>query len=266
MCAGRSPASWRRLKSVSRSTHLASKRFKGKTCVYCAVNTSATGDHIFPRSLFSKVRRDNLPQVPVCDPCNNTKSELETYLATALALGGQHPDAQAMMGTLPEKLLRNEKLRRELVEDMRPTSIEEPPPRPGLIPLQFRFRGEKLHDFLAYAAKGLLWHHWQVILPPEFIVRTVSLTRSGESLFASLLGNYARRTESHNLGEGTIQYQGGQGRDYPEFSFWGFSIYGGIRFHGESAAASTRSRYQAVVTGLPDVFSNPDFAKLLIGP
>ncbi|MEJ0038740.1 MAG: HNH endonuclease [Gammaproteobacteria bacterium] len=240
-----------------------SKRFKGQTCVYCAVNLSVTGDHVFARKLFAENRRDNLPQVPVCDPCNNAKSELETYLSTALVIGGQHPDAEAMMKTLPDKLARNQKLRRELAEGARPTVIDEPPPRPGMIPMQFRFRGQTLLDLLAYAAKGLLWHHWQVLLPPECIARPISLTRSGESLLASLVDKYAHQTLRGNLGEGTILYEGAQGREYPELSFWGFIIYGGLRLHGESAAASTSTRYQAVVTGRADMFSDPELAKLL---
>lgn len=169
-----------------------------------------------------------------------------------------------MMKTLPIKLAKNEKLHRELLKDMRPAIIEEASPRPGMIPLQFPFRGQKLHDLLVYLAKGLLWHHWQVVLGPEFVVRAISLTSAGQGMFESLVGRYALRTVSNNLGEGTIRYEGAQARGYPEFSFWGFSIFGGIRFHGESGAASTRTKYHVAVTGRADVFSDLEVAKLLI--
>jgi hypothetical protein len=243
-----------------------SKRFKGKTCVYCGLRPSMTGDHVFARQFFAVDKRGNLPQVPACVECNGKKSELEHYLTTMLLIGGRHLDAQSMIvENLPRRLAKNEKLHRSLAEGMRVTSIDEPPPKPGFIPVQFRFEGQKLHDLFSYVARGLRWHHWRVIADAEDIVRVVSLTRSGEGFFESLLRTYARRRVSANLGNGTFVYDGAQG-DYPGFTLWSFYAFGGIRLHGESNAVASASRYLAAITGRPDLLANADFMKLLYLP
>jgi hypothetical protein len=242
---------------------MSSKKYKNKTCVYCAVKPSTTGDHVFAREFFAIKRRDNLPQVPSCADCNGEKSELEHYLTTILLIGGRHPDGESMMWErLERRLAKNPKLHRDIAEKIRLTVIDEPPPREGLIPIQVPFDGQQLLSLLKYVAKGLLWHHWKVIVPPEFTVSSVSLTRSGEVLLGSLLNKYARERTNMDLGNGTFRYEAIQG-DYPELSLWGFSVFGGIRFHGESATASSASEYLAAFTGRPDILENPDFAKLL---
>ena len=240
-----------------------SKKYKGKTCVYCGSNPSSTGDHVFAREFFAIERRQDLPQVPACPTCNGKKSELEHYLTTMLLIGGQHADTQSMMlERLPRRLAKNAKLQRAIVEGMRLTVIEEPPPRPGLIPIQVRFDGQKLLDLLAYVARGLLWHHWNVALSPDTVVRTLSLTRSGDAEFARLLGKHARVRTDRDLGNGTFIYTGAQGA-HPELSMWAFTVLGGVRLHANSPAASSASTSLAAITGPADIISTPDFAKLL---
>ena len=64
-------------------------------CVYCATQLATTEDHVFARGFFVEARRDNLPKVPACQPCNQVKSGLEHYLATVLPFAGLHADAPA---------------------------------------------------------------------------------------------------------------------------------------------------------------------------
>ena len=59
------------------------KRFKGKTCVYCA-GASETGDHILAREFVPVAHRSQIPQVPACRRCNKDKSDLEHYLTAVL--------------------------------------------------------------------------------------------------------------------------------------------------------------------------------------
>jgi hypothetical protein len=243
-----------------------SKKYKGKTCVYCASNPSTTRDHVFAREFFAKERRANLPQVPACQTCNAAKSALEHYLTTILLIGGRHPDAEPMMfETLARRLQKNAKLHREIVGGMRLTVIEEPPPRQGLIPIQVPFNGQRLLELLTYVARGLLSHHFGVTLPPDIAVCTISLTRTGEALIASLSEKYGRRRVSADLGRGTFVYEGAQ-CEYPEHTLWKFSVFGGIRMHGESATDSSASTTLAAITGREETLAIPDFAKILYRP
>jgi len=77
------------------------KRFKGKTCVYCATaGASETGDHILAREFVPVARRSQIPQVPACRRCNKDKSDLEHYLTAGLPFGGRHADAAATCKTM----------------------------------------------------------------------------------------------------------------------------------------------------------------------
>jgi hypothetical protein len=57
---------------------MSSKKFKGKTCIYCCIpESSECPDHVVARSFFLDRNRGNLPQVPACRSCNKKKSDLE---------------------------------------------------------------------------------------------------------------------------------------------------------------------------------------------
>jgi hypothetical protein len=72
------------------------KRYKGKTCVYCAAaGASETGDHLLAREFVPVADRSQIPQVPACRPCNKDKSDLEHYLTAVLLFGGRQADALA---------------------------------------------------------------------------------------------------------------------------------------------------------------------------
>ena len=85
-------------------------RFKGKTCVYCAVPAcSEDGDHVVCRKFFLERHRGDLPKVPACKPCNNRKSELERYLTAVLPFGGRHAVATETLGTMVSDRLEGNK-------------------------------------------------------------------------------------------------------------------------------------------------------------
>jgi hypothetical protein len=93
-----------------------SKKFKSKTCAYCcALEASVVGDHVVAREFCVKDKRDNLPQVPSCDRCNNEKSALETYLTAVAPFGARHADSTRNLTTLvPPRIARNRKLHQAL--------------------------------------------------------------------------------------------------------------------------------------------------------
>ena len=65
-----------------------SKKYKGKLCAYCTNKAAEAGDHVFSREFFLVEDRDDLPQAPICDSCNNAKSKLEHYLTAVLPFTG----------------------------------------------------------------------------------------------------------------------------------------------------------------------------------
>jgi len=52
-----------------------SKRFKGKTCAYCALpGASDTADHVLAREFVAVEDRGGIPKVPACAACNGKKA------------------------------------------------------------------------------------------------------------------------------------------------------------------------------------------------
>jgi hypothetical protein len=66
--------------------------------------------------------------------------------------------------------------------------------------------------------------------------QVVSLTGVGEANFSAFLGLNAKQRVHSTLGNGAFSYEGAQGTDYPEFSIWRISIYGGLKLCGDPMA------------------------------
>jgi hypothetical protein len=209
------------------------KRFKGKTCVYCAAAPSTTGDHVFAREFFINVRRGNLPKVPACDSCNNEKSRLEHYLTAVLPFGGRHADSSENLSTLVEpRLAKNAKLHNELNAGLGQVWSREG----GLmVPVRtLPVDGGKVGKLFEFIMKGLLWHHWKIILQPDrHALWAGFLTPVGIEFYRSFFSMNSNARVSANLGEGTFTYEGVQGTDIPEMSVWIFSMYGGLKMSGD---------------------------------
>lgn len=240
-----------------------SKRFRGKPCVYCLTGLStATGDHIFAREFFPEAARANLPKVPACESCNNEKSRLEHYLTAVLPFGGRHEDALSNLQELvPGRLAKNAKLHRELVAGRGITLTEE---RPGLhVPtMTIPFDSDRLHQLFGFIAKGLLWHHWAVALQAHHDLKVVSLTGFGEASFSTFLGLNAKQRIRCALGNGAFSYEGAQGTDYPEFSIWKISIYGGLKLCGDQTAPTEEVSGLGVITAERKFFERPNVAAI----
>ena len=198
-----------------------SKQYKGKTCVYCArPETSSTGDHVVARSFFSKDERDNLPQVPTCDPCNGAKSALETYLTALLPQGARHQDDVSEYWVHSRRRIeKNQRLQRELSAGTSISSRIDETGKP-VTETTLPFDSDKLLDLSRLIAKGLLFHHWQVIVPKDQIVHAQFMNQIGESMFADTITklrtmagsvpslDVVRTTGLIQLGKQTVTYEG----------------------------------------------------------
>jgi hypothetical protein len=224
------------------------KRFKGKTCVYCATaGASETGDHILAREFMPVARRRQIPQVPACKRCNKDKADLEHYLTAVLLFGGRHADAAAnLQSEGPRRLAQNQKLHRELARGRSRLWTKEPS---GLLvnALTLPIDGERVERLIGFIVRGLMWHHWGIVLGPDCFVDVLSLTVRGESFFQRYARMKAKDRVRGDIGDGALVYEGAQGTDNPQVSVWDISIFGGVKMTGENDEEST-SRF-GVMTG-----------------
>ncbi|MDD3182308.1 MAG: HNH endonuclease [Alphaproteobacteria bacterium] len=217
------------------------KGYKNKTCVYCGrEGCSETADHVVAREFFLKSQRANLPKVPSCAKCNGEKSSLEHYLTTVLPFGGRHADATTNLSEMvPQRLEKNAKLRRHLISEKGRIWSEEA----GLLlpHMTLPIDSDKLNQLFCYIIKGLIWHHWGLLLPCDYFIGASSLTKEGESFFLDLFNKNPRREVNVSLGKGTFKYEGRQGTDDPYITLWRFTIYGGVVFSESSLFPSEKT-------------------------
>jgi hypothetical protein len=205
------------------------KKFKGKLCAYCSKSEARTGDHIFCRQFFQPEDRRNLPKAPACLTCNNQKSKLEHLLATILPFGARRSKAVTnLQDNVPRRLARNPKLKRTLLDSMRPVWMPE---HSGLYrkTSMVEFDTSTLEGLLKFIGRGLAWHHWGVYLRPHDLVIVELVPDSASALFASVTSDWRNaRSVNRDLGNGTVRYVGTQAEEPPELTAWAIRMYGGI--------------------------------------
>ncbi len=207
---------------------MASKKYIGKTCVYCARALSATGDHVFARSLFPEEQRGNLPKVPACRACNEAKAELEHYLAALLPFGGRQPgSAEHLQATVPGMLAKNAALLRELRDGQEKVWTRE---ATGLVQTTaLPFQGERLDEYWALVARALSWHHWREIILPTTVVTSQCVTPFGQQVYAPLFDVAGARKVEVTLGKEMVTYAGVQDSVKPQITAWRLEALNGLK-------------------------------------
>lgn len=202
-------------------------RFKGKTCIYCAIPGCAEdGDHVVSRKFFLERHRGDLPKVPACKPCNNRKSEFERYLTAVLPFGSRHAEATETITTMvPGRLKGDKKLARRLAEGI---SYAPPLDSSDHASMTVPFDSEQLRELYEMVARGLAWHHWALLLPPETVnVYGWFASPEGTAIFDRIFTHDARRRVTRALGRGFV-YEGAQAKDIEQFTIWRMSLYGAV--------------------------------------
>jgi hypothetical protein len=215
---------------------MASKRFKGKTCAYCArAGVSEGPDHVFARQFILEQHRRNLPQVPACDPCNSGKSGLETYLLQVLPLGANHSDARETFQALMPKRAANaaNRVLRKILEGPDETVwlTDQTGQRHQRIPVLLD--ADKLRDWCGLVARGLAFFHWGVATP-DSMVETTPIDAREEQTTLLVMFNGIERVE-RSVGNGAFSYRGFK---YASGGFmWLLYIYGSMHIGGDPAAS-----------------------------
>jgi hypothetical protein len=222
------------------------KSFKNKVCVYCGTQAAATDDHVFARQFFLETRRANLPKAPACEACNNAKSRLEHYLTAVLPFGGRHADGMDHLRTMvPKRLEKNQALARTLRQGQ---AYIEVPDR-GSLAMSVPIDPEKVQELVGLIAKGLIWHHWRVVLTPAATgVRAGALSDIGVKLHQQWLAMNCRDRVSGNLGNGTFTYEGAQSAENPEVTVWTIAMFGGIQLGDDEALPGEITSLMGAIT------------------
>ncbi|CAE6854664.1 hypothetical protein R69746_07519 [Paraburkholderia aspalathi] len=207
---------------------MASKRFRGKRCVYCGrTGASDTGDHVIARGFFPPSDRADLPQIPACSACNNAKSQLEQHLLTILPFGARHSAASRTLNELvPGRLSRNARLHRELLDAWNRQWQGEYAPR-WTPEMKLPLDSTKVTRLCEYMMIGLAWHHWQAELTPPAELRASFYHPSAVAALERLFLNPQWGAQlDENIGAGTLTYRAVQDPHAPARTFWRFTIYG----------------------------------------
>ena len=227
---------------------MSGKRFKGKLCVYCSRRLAVTGDHVFAREFFLPEVRDNLPQVPTCDPCNNEKSKLEHYLTALLPFGGRHAHAHENLESMvPGRLAKNLRLARELNAGRgRIWYMED---RVFRLSMTVPIDAKRACELFAQIGRGLAWYHWGTYLQPEQTCQALFLSKFGREYFSRIFTMNAANRVEQDLGKATVNYSGVQAVGTPQLTLWRMRFYGGISLSGDPQAPNEVSTEIAAITG-----------------
>ncbi|MGS0681209.1 HNH endonuclease [Shewanella sp. 125m-7] len=233
-----------------------SKKFRDKVCVYCRKNNSTTADHVFPRELFQNHERDNLPKVPACAVCNNAKSKLEHYLTATLPFGATHDNAETALSVdVSKRLSKNKKLQRELETSYSQNQVSDSKlgTRNALtISLDFK----KLEELCSYIAIGLMWHHWEKLLPFNFSHKAFIPSEYGLEIVDGLFNMTSDFRINEVIGDNTIKYKGTLAEVDKGMSVWAIQLLGGITIADNNFSNVFENSYVAVITGSPTTLEN----------
>lgn len=226
-----------------------SKKYKGKTCVYCGeVGASDTRDHVLAREFVLDRHRANLPVVPACRVCNTAKSALESELTVVLPFGARHAAARENLSTMvPKRLRANERLRRQLEETLEPRWVPSPTGSYQLRSM-VHIDAEKIDAWIAMLTVGLIYYHWNVIVAGQVVVEPMLASPNGRQYMDRLFSARAgRRVGVTSIGGGALTYEAAMGADNPLVSAWRFAIYDGLELAGDDPRVRASTWYATVL-------------------
>lgn len=205
---------------------------------------------MFAREFFLPQHRSDLPKVPACSACNNRKASLEHYALTVLPLGGRHTHAMAnAQNMLPKRLERNARLLRHIRSGIRPVIMQRDSGllvRANVLPID----GDQIEELFSFIGRGLLWHHFGVLLAEDDEAIAKTLTAPNAEYFErELFARAGQHLLTCALGEDTVVYEGFQTPDCLQGSAWMIRMYGGLVFAASGPAKDSVASTIGVLTG-----------------
>jgi len=96
------------------------------------------------------------------------------------------------------------------------------------------------------------------VLQAHHDLKVVSFTEFGETSFSALLGLNAKQRVRSTLVNGAFSYEGAQSTDYPEFSIWRISIYGGLKCCGDPMTPMEEASGLGIITAERQFLQRPN--------
>lgn len=201
---------------------MASKKFTGKMCVYCAEKRATSADHVVCREFFPVEVRGGLPKAPACDACNHEKSVLEHQFTSVLPFGSDHPTAlPGQVEVLRRRLAQNVRLREELARELDLSGMALP------------LRGGEFTELCRLIVRGLVWHEWKHILPRDYLVEVFTLPVESFKLFdATVLSLGPKNRRERTFASGGLWYRCSRAGDDPGLTTWHLRLYGRLGIAG----------------------------------
>jgi len=212
---------------------MGSKKYKGKTCVYCRQRMSVDGDHVVCGAFFPINRRSDLPQVPACRECNHQKSLIEHYLTAVLPIGARHADAQDVMNMTPKRLAANKALHQRLAQGLRHV-FHSKNGGPWQVDATLPIDGQAVEKLFQYLVRGLAWHHWKLEIGSKVFVRASFINETGLPFFERFFNGEAAARVVADLGAGGFRYEGIQSKETALLTMWRMSLYGLVVSDGKA--------------------------------
>lgn len=229
---------------------MASKKYKGKVCAYCATAMSETSDHVICRNFFRPQSRRDLPKAPACGRCNSKKAALEHYLTALLPFGSGHSGALlGQIESVRRRLLKNDQLRKELAGGAirEPIQLGNGQEREMMA---LPFEGEKYVEYLGLVVRGLVWHEWKHVIPSDYLVQVVGMTpRKFEQFEKHILSLGARERCARSYADGAFTYVGTSAPGDRAFSTWRIELYGGVGLASSDVSGRKHRMIFAAITG-----------------
>ncbi len=205
---------------------MGSKAYKGRTCIYCLSAESADGDHVIARSFFLPDKRQGIPIVPACQPCNNAKSELEHYLSAVMPFGGRHDDSKRTLRELtPQRLAKNRKLL-DLLRGGWREALKALGGGHWASEATVPFDSDKLVRYMEMVVRGLAWHHWKLLFDRDHLVCGSMVTEQGSALMGTLFRAKAKSKIDGSLADGAFVFEAIQSAESDAFTAWRLKLYG----------------------------------------
>lgn len=219
-----------------------SKKYKGKTCVYCGKRkSSSSGDHVIAREFFPFEERVGIPIVPCCDKCNNDKSAVEHYTTTVLPFGSNTYYAGHMLQKyVAKRLERNRRLKKNIRRLAGRTWVKK---ESGLFvqTMTLPIEAEQIIELLKYIVKGLMYYNWNYILPSDYVVNIRPVTEEQMEYFRTRVLSMSRDNYIHrNYGKGCLIYHCTRSSEDPGISVWEINFYNGLVMTGEQGGRIKR--------------------------
>lgn len=153
-------------------------------CVYCGKQKPLTLDHIPPKNLFPKERRENLISVPSCDDChgqNKQVSKDDEYFRTVLIQRNDVPDSPAIREIRDTTLRSLEKPFKSGFRNafLKTTKYIELFTKGGIYlgkGVSYQVDLDRLNRVAERIIRGLFFHHKHYRLPNNYKVSALETT------------------------------------------------------------------------------------------